>query len=205
MAASKSPTGTYFETPLDLRSWFEEHHESARELWVAFHKKATGRRSITWQESVDEALSFGWIDGIRKSINVDAYVIRFTPRKRGSIWSKVNIERANALIREGRMRPAGLRAFEARDTRKSGVYSFEQRAAAKLLPAEVKQFRANARAWAFFDSQPPGYRKTAIWWVVSAKRPETRARRLTTLIRDSAAGTRIAPLRRSPSILPPRA
>lgn len=199
MPASKPPTGTFFETALALRSWLEAHHESARELWVAFHKKATGRRSITWPESVDEALSFGWIDGIRKSINGDAYVIRFTPRKRGSTWSKVNIERANVLLREGRMRPAGVRAFEARDANKSGIYSFEQRAAAKLRPDELKQFRANARAWVFFDSQPPGYRKTAIWWVVSAKREETRARRLATLIADSAAGARIAPLRRNPS------
>jgi uncharacterized protein YdeI (YjbR/CyaY-like superfamily) len=191
------PVGTFFETALELRRWLEAHHESARELWVAFHKRATGRRSITWPESVDEALSFGWIDGVRKSRGADAYVIRFTPRKRGSTWSKVNIERAKVLIREERMHAAGLRAFEARDEKKSGVYSFEQRSAARLRPAELKQFRANAPAWRFFESQPPSYRKTAIWWIVSAKRPDTRARRLATLIADSANGARIAPLRRN--------
>ena len=197
MDEPNAPRGSFFETALEFRSWLERHHESARELWVAFHKKGTGRPSITWPESVDEALSFGWIDGVRKSLSAEAYVIRFTPRKRGSIWSRVNIERVQVLIREGRVRPAGLRAFEARDAKKSGIYSFEQRDAAKLSPAELKQFRANARAWSFFESQPPSYRKTAIWWIVSAKRPETRARRLTTLITDSAAGTRVAPLRRN--------
>lgn len=190
------PRGSFFETALEFRSWLERHHESARELWVAFHKKATGRPSMTWPESVDEALSFGWIDGVRKSLSGEAYIIRFTPRKRGSTWSRVNIERVKVLIRERRMSPAGLRAFEARDPKKSGIYSFEQRDAAKLTPAELKQLRANARASSFFESQPPSYRKTAIWWIVSAKRPETRARRLATLIADSGVGTRIAPLRR---------
>lgn len=197
------PVGIFFETALDFRGWLEAHHDIARELWAAFHKKGTGRRSITWPESVDEALSFGWIDGIRKSIGPDAYVIRFTPRKRGSVWSKVNIERAKVLIREGRMRPAGMRAFEGRDPKKSGIYSFEQRAAAKLRPTELRQFRANGRAWAFFESQPPSYRKTAVWWIVSARRSETRARRLATLITDSAAGRRIAALRRT-AATPPR-
>lgn len=196
MRGPESLAATYFETALELRSWLELNHVSARELWIAFHKKSTGRRSITWPESVDEALSFGWIDGVRKSISVDAYVIRFTPRRRGSVWSKVNIARAEVLIREGRMRPAGLRAFEARDAKRSGIYSFEQREKAKLSQVEMKQFRANAHAWAFFASQPPSYRKTALWWVVSAKRPETRARRLATLIADSAATLRIVPLRR---------
>lgn len=187
----------FFASPLEFRRWLAEHHQSARELWVGFHKKATGRPSLTWPQSVDEALSFGWIDGIRRSFGADAYVIRFTPRKRGSIWSNVNIARAKALIEEGRMQAAGLRAFEARDEKKSGIYSFEQRASAKLSPAELKQFRANRSAWTFFESQPAGYRKTAIFWVVSAKRPATRDRRLTTLIADSAAGHRLAPLRRN--------
>jgi uncharacterized protein YdeI (YjbR/CyaY-like superfamily) len=188
---------TFFATPLEFRSWLLDNHESASELWVGFYKKTSGRASITWPESVDEALCFGWIDGIRKSLGPDSYVIRFTPRKPGSTWSKVNVARAEALARSGRMQPAGARAFAARNAKKSGIYSFEQRESPKLRPAELMQFRANERAWRFFQSQPPGYRKTALWWVVSAKRPETRARRLGILIDDSGAGRRIALLRRT--------
>jgi len=192
-------TPRFFPTPADFRDWFIANHESAEELWVGFYKKGSGRQSITWPESVDEALCFGWIDGIRKSIDAEAYVIRFTPRKRGSIWSKVNIARAKALAREGRMNPAGLRAFEARDEKKSGVYSFEQRESAKFDGAELKQFRANKAAWKFFEAQPPGYRRLVTYWVVTAKKPETRTRRLATLIADSAAGQRIRELRRTPN------
>ena len=186
---------TFFETPAAFRRWLATHHRSARVLWVGFHKKATGRPSLTWPEAVDEALCFGWIDGVRKSIDADSYTIRFTPRRAGSTWSLVNTRRAAELTREGRMQPAGLAAFEMRDPLKSGVYSFERAAAALDAEAEA-QFKANRAAWSFFQSQPAGYRKTAIHWVVSARRAETRARRLATLVSDSAAGQRLGPLRR---------
>lgn len=188
-------TPTFFATPADFRRWLKQHHHTERELWVGFHKKGSGRPSITWPESVDEALSFGWIDAIRKSLDADSYVIRFTARKQGSIWSNVNIRKAQELIRDGRMQPAGLKAYEARDPLKSGIYSFEREAAA-FNAAELKQFKANRPAWKFWESQPAGYRKVATHWVRNAKREETRAKRLATLIEDSAAGLRIAQLRR---------
>ena len=187
---------TFFPTPAAFRRWLEAHHASAQELWVGFYKKDSGRPSITWPESVDEALCFGWIDGIRKKLDEERYVIRFTPRQSRSGWSTVNTRRINELIKEGRVRPAGLKAFEARDEEKSGVYSFEQRTEAKLDRAAEERFRRNKEAWRFFQSQPPGYRRLTTWWVVSAKREETRARRLEVLIADSAAGRRIALLRR---------
>ena len=187
---------TFFATAAEFRRWLKRHHRSERELWVGFHKKSSGRPSLSWPESVDEALCFGWIDGVRRTVNGESYAIRFTPRRSGSTWSAVNTRRAEELIREGRMQPVGLRAFEARDPEKSGVYSFEQRTAARLSPEAEAQFRANPAAWSFFESQPPGYRRTAVWWVVSAKRESTHARRLETLIEDSAASRRIAPLRR---------
>jgi uncharacterized protein YdeI (YjbR/CyaY-like superfamily) len=182
---------TFFATPADFRAWFEENHERASELMVGFHKKATGRPSITWPEAVDEALCFGWIDGIRRSLGDESYMIRFTPRKPRSTWSAVNIARAKELIAEGRMRPAGLAAYEARSDDRSAIYSYEQRHTAKLAPDQEREFRSNERAWAFFEAQPPSYRKTALWWVVSAKREETRARRLRTLVEDSANGRRL--------------
>jgi uncharacterized protein YdeI (YjbR/CyaY-like superfamily) len=191
------PTGVrFFAVPDEFRAWLVEYHESARELWVGFYKKDSGKPSITWPQSVDEALCFGWIDGIRKSLGTDAYVIRFTPRKRDSVWSNVNIARVDELRRTKRMQPAGLRAYEARDEKKSGIYLFERRDNPKLSSAELKEFRANAVAWKFFRTQPPGYRRLSTWWVVNAKRPETRARRLAALIKDSAAGQRIGVLRR---------
>ena len=186
----------FFASPEEFRRWLADNHAEATELWVGFYKRDSGRPSITWPESVDEALCYGWIDGIRKSVSVEAYTIRFTPRKRGSIWSKVNIDKAQELVRTGRMQPPGMRALEARDETKSGVYSFERSQEAKLTPREQKQLRANRKAWTFFEAQPPGYRRVCLHWVVSAKRPETRERRLNTLIADSAAGRRIAPLRR---------
>jgi len=187
----------FFTSTDEFRAWLAKHHASATELWVGFHKKHTARPSLTWPESVDAALAFGWIDGVRKSLDADAYVIRFTPRKRGSIWSNVNIRKAEALINAGLMHRAGLSAFEAREATKSGTYSFEQRQAPKLTAAELKQLRGNAAAWKFFQAQPPGYRRVATYWVISAKRPETRARRLRTLIDDSAAGLRIREMRRA--------
>lgn len=186
----------FFATPGDWRRWLERNHGSKPDLWVGYHKKSSGRASITWPESVDEALCFGWIDGIRKTIDAHSYVIRFTPRRAGSIWSTVNTRRAGELIRENRMHDAGLRAFEKRDPKKSGVYSFEQRTNAKFSADHEKEFKRNREAWSFFQSQPPGYRKIATFYVMSAKREETRARRLATLIRDSAAGRRIGLLQR---------
>ena len=187
---------TFFATPADLRRWLMRHHASDRELLVGFYKKASGRPSLTWAESVDEALCFGWIDGVRRTIDAESYSIRFTPRTKASTWSNVNTRRATDLIRNGRMQPAGLQAFEARDPAKAGIYSFEQRSKARLSAAGEARFRANADAWRFFETQPAGYRRTALWWVVSAKQDATRERRLQTLIADSAAGRRIAPLRR---------
>jgi uncharacterized protein YdeI (YjbR/CyaY-like superfamily) len=186
----------YFASPAELRAWFEANHETATELRVGFWKKATGVPSLTWSEAVDEALCFGWIDGVRHSVDADRYTNRFTPRRRGSNWSAVNVAKVAALSREGRMRPAGIRAFEARSDARTGVYSFEQRSDAKLTPAQERRFRADADAWAYFQAAPPGYRRTATWWVVSAKQEATRERRLTQLIEDSRAGRRIKLLRR---------
>jgi uncharacterized protein YdeI (YjbR/CyaY-like superfamily) len=186
----------FFATPASWRRWLEKNHARAAEIWVGLHKKGSGTRSITRPEAVDEALCYGWIDGIRKSIDETRYKNRFTPRKKSSNWSHVNIARIAALTEEGRMHPAGLAAFEARIPEKSGVYSFEQPEAATLGDEFERRFRANAEAWAFFQSQPPYYRRTATFWVVSAKQQPTRERRLSTLIADSAAGRRIGPLRR---------
>ena len=187
---------TFFPTPAAFRRWLKKNHRTARELFVGFYKKGTGRPSITWPEAVDEALCFAWIDGVRRSLDDESYVIRFTPRRPGSNWSLINIRKVKALIREGRMQPAGLAAFEARKAEKSGVYSFEQRENAKLDRKAEAKFKANKAAWKFFQSQPPGYRKVAVFYVMSAKREETRAKRLQTLIDDSAAGLRIGLLRR---------
>ncbi len=186
----------YFESPAAFRRWLEAHHGTASELIVGFHKSHTGRPSLTWPESVDEALCVGWIDGIRRRVDDDRYTIRFTPRRRHSIWSLVNIRRVAALTAEGRMQPAGLRAFEARRDERSGVYAFERPAPAALGEADERRFKKHRKAWAFFQSQPPGYRTTAMHWVTSAKKAETREKRLATLITDSEAGLRIAQLRR---------
>jgi uncharacterized protein YdeI (YjbR/CyaY-like superfamily) len=190
---------TFFATPADFRGWLEEHHESATELVVGYMKRVTGVPSVTWPESVDEALCFGWIDGVRKSLDETSYVIRFTPRKPKSNWSAVNVRRALELTRLGRMRPAGRKAFAARVEEKTGVYSFEQREAAKLDAADEKRFRANQPAWEFFQAQAPWYRKVAVFWVMSAKKEETRQRRLATLIDDSSQGRIIGPLKRPPA------
>ena len=185
----------FFATPADFRAWLQAHHTDAGELLVGFHKRASGRPSITWQESVDEALCFGWIDGVRRSLGDESYTIRFTPRRRRSIWSAVNIKRARELIEEGRMTPAGLAAFEARSDERSAIYSHEQRHAPQLEPEQERRFKADAEAWTWFQAQAPSYRRAAIHWVTSAKRPETRERRLDALVEDSRAGRRVKPLR----------
>jgi uncharacterized protein YdeI (YjbR/CyaY-like superfamily) len=186
------PTETrFFATPEDFRKWLKAHHENTRELWVGFYKKGSGRPSITWPESVDEALCVGWIDGLRKTIDAHRYKIRFTPRKTTSNWSAVNIGRAKELTKQGRMRPAGVKAFELRKEEKSGIYAYENRKSAVLGEAADKRFRSRPKAWDFLQSQPPSYRQMAIWWVVSAKREETRQQRLERLIAASEAGRRI--------------
>jgi uncharacterized protein YdeI (YjbR/CyaY-like superfamily) len=187
---------TFFATPDDFRAWLEGNHEGAGELWVGFYKVGSGRASITWPQAVDQALCFGWIDGVRKRIDDASYVIRFTPRKPDSTWSAVNIRRIKELEGQGLVRSTDHRAFAARPDERSAIYAYEQRQAAELDATAEEQFGANARAWDFFHAQPPSYRRTAVYWVISAKREETRVRRLATLIADSEAGRTIAPLTR---------
>ena len=177
----------YFSSPEELGEWLAEHHDSESELWVGYWKKATGKPSLTWSQAVDEALCHGWIDGVLRRVDGERHVQRFTPRKPSSNWSAVNIAKVERLRAEGRMRPAGEAAFARRRDDRSGVYAYEQRDDARLEPEQESRLRANAAAWEHFMSRPPSYRKRAIWWVVSAKRPETRERRLATLIEDSAA------------------
>ena len=184
----------FFATPAAFRAWLEANHDTAAELWVGFHKKGSGLPSITWPEAVDEALCVGWIDGIRRRVDGASYAIRFTPRRPRSTWSAVNLGRVAELTREGRMRPAGLAAFEAR----AGTYPYEQRGEAALDEQAEARFRARPEAWDFFRSRAPSYRKMMAWWVVSAKREETRRRRLDTLIEESAAGRVIEPMARRP-------
>lgn len=186
----------FFERPDEWRAWLAKHADSAPEVWVGFHKKGSGRTSITWPDAVDEALCFGWIDGVRKGIDEGRYMIRFTPRKPGSVWSAVNIARVGELMRQGRMRPAGMAAFAGRAEDKSRVYSYE-RQDHQLDEAAEARFRASPAAWEFFQRQAPSYRKAAIWWVVSAKKDETRSTRLATLIEDSAQGRRLGHLSRA--------
>ena len=181
---------TFFETEADFRRWLAANHDKAGELLVGFWKKDSGKPSIDWPQARDQALCFGWIDGLRKSLGEESYTIRFTPRRKGSVWSRVNVERFHALKAEGRMTPAGEAAFEPGREDKSH-YSYES-APRELEPEEVAQFKANGPAWADWEKRPPGYRKVVLHWVTSAKKPETRARRLATLIDDSAAGRRIA-------------
>jgi uncharacterized protein YdeI (YjbR/CyaY-like superfamily) len=189
------PTPTFFPTPADFRAWLLEHHAQKSELLVGFYKKDTGIPSITWPESVDQALCFGWIDGVRRSIDASAYSIRFTPRKPKSIWSAVNINRVEELTNLGLMQPAGLVAFEKRDDAKSKIYSYEQKNV-KLSEEFAAIFEANAEAWTFFQTLPPSYQRPALWWVMSAKQEATQRSRLATLIADSADRRRIKHLQR---------
>jgi uncharacterized protein YdeI (YjbR/CyaY-like superfamily) len=182
---------TFFATPALFRKWLTRNHEKATELLVGFYKKDSGKPSITWPQSVDEALCFGWIDGIRRRIDDVSYSIRFTPRKKTSTWSSINIARVKELTERGLMQPAGLRAFDQRRDDKSGIYAYEN-APRVLDAADEKSFRANRTAWDFWSAQPPSYRRVAVYWVMSAKKQETRERRLNTLIEDSAAGRRLA-------------
>jgi uncharacterized protein YdeI (YjbR/CyaY-like superfamily) len=185
----------YFESPAAWRRWLTEHHEDTDELWVGFHKRATGKPSLTWPESVDEALCFGWIDGLRKRVDADRYKIRFTPRRAGSIWSAVNVRRVAELTKGKRMRAAGLRAFKARTAAKTAVYTYEQREDARLPPVYTKRLKANADAWRHFTTQAPWYQRTVTRWVISAKQEATQLRRLSILIDHSAQGRRIGLLK----------
>ena len=194
-----SPKPKFFPTPADWRAWLEEHHADTAEFWVGFYKRDSGHPSITWPESVDGALCFGWIDGVRKSINAVRYMIRFTPRKPRSVWSAINIKRVAELSKVGLMHEAGLAAFERRDGDRSAIYAYEQRKCAKL-PAEFeKQFRKQPGAWKYFHSRPPWYQRTSTYWVISAKKEETRLKRLATLIDCSARKRNIPSLNRQGS------
>ena len=180
----------FFRRPTDFRTWLEKNHATATELTVGFYKKDSGKPGITWPESVDQALCFGWIDGIRKSVNEISYQIRFTPRRRGSIWSAINIKRAEELVRQKQMRSSGLKAFAARIENKSGIYSYEQRST-ELQQPYAKLLKKNKAASNFFKKQPPSYRKMISWWIVSAKNEETRMARLAKLLSNSAKGKRL--------------
>ena len=184
---------TFFATPADFRRWLEKHHESERELLVGFYKTASGKPSITWPQSVDEALCFGWIDGIRRRIDDESYSIRFTPRRPTSIWSAVNVERMGELIAAGRVRPAGLAAWEKRSAKKTAVYAYEQetREDIPLDPAYEKQLRKNKAAWKYLQDEAPWYRRIVARWIMTAKKEETREKRLRELTEASAAGRRI--------------
>ena len=182
---------TFFATAADFRAWLEAHHERAAELVVGFRKVATGNPGMTWPESVDEALCFGWIDGVRKRIDDESYLIRFTPRRAGSIWSQVNVAKVGALVAQGRMRPSGQVAFESRIERRTGVYAYEQAGDVELGAAERRVFAKNKAAWRYFQEVAPSYRKVVTHWIASAKRPETRARRLEQLIQACAERRRL--------------
>ena len=180
----------YFVSPAEFRRWLVAHHATERELLVGFYKTASGIPGISYKEAVDEALCFGWIDGIKKRVDDQRYTHRFTPRKAGSTWSLINTNRVKALIALERMAKAGLEAFERRDPKKTGTYSFEQRPST-FDPALERAFRRSAAAWTFFRAQPPGYQRLMTFWVMSAKQQETRQRRLAVLVATSAKEKRI--------------
>jgi uncharacterized protein YdeI (YjbR/CyaY-like superfamily) len=180
----------FFRTANEFQAWLSKHHTTQTELLVGFFKKGSGKPSITYPEALDEALAIGWIDGVRRNLTEDSYTIRFSPRTAKSIWSKVNMKRVEELKAAGRMRPEGLAVFERRDPKRSGVYSYEREHAA-FGPDELKALKAETKARTFFEAQPPGYRRVITFWVMSAKKPETRARRLEILIGHSRKGERM--------------
>ena len=188
------PTATVFENPAEFRAWLEEHHDRETELWVGYYRKGVPKTSMTYPEAVEEALCFGWIDGVGRRIDDEVSANRFTPRTKRSTWSAVNVARIGELIVAGRVHPAGLRAFEARTADNTGIYSYENRPA-DLPDTYLAQLHANAAAWSWWQAQTPGYRRAATWWVVSAKQETTRDRRLATLTEDCAAGQMIKPMR----------
>ena len=177
----------FFATPEKFRAWLAKNHGTAPELLVGFYKKASGKPSIDWPQSVDQALCFGWIDGVRRNIDEVSYSIRFTPRRARSVWSSINIRRVKALSKEGRMSAAGLAAYQRRSKDRSAIYAYEQRASAKLTPAETRIFKAEAGAWEFFSKLAPSFRQRMLYWITSSRKPETRKLRLARLIAASAA------------------
>jgi uncharacterized protein YdeI (YjbR/CyaY-like superfamily) len=188
----------FFKTPAEFRKWLRQNHASAQELLVGFYKTSSGKPSITWPESVDEVLCVGWIDGVRKRVDDESYTIRFSPRRPTSIWSAVNIRRVKELIDAGRMKPAGLKAFEARRENRSGVYSYEQRPA-ELIEPYASMLARNAKARAWFESRAPSYRRAVTWWVISAKKEETRLKRAQTLIALCARNQLVPPFTPTPA------
>lgn len=186
---------TLFKSGHEFRKWLENNYDKQQELLLGFYKKASGKGGITYQEALDEALAFGWIDGVRKSVDDAIYTIRFTPRKPKSIWSMVNIKRVGELTKLGRMRPPGVKAFEGRDLKRAKLYSYERKTS--TLDGELeKRLKASEKAWEFFQAQPPGYQRVISWWIISAKQEETRFRRLERLIKDSKNGRRVGILER---------
>jgi uncharacterized protein YdeI (YjbR/CyaY-like superfamily) len=191
----KNEEPVYFKSQSHFRKWLEKNHAKKDELWLGFYKVGSGKKGITPKQALDEALAFGWIDGIRKSIDEESYKNRYTPRRKGSVWSDINTKRVKELQKMGVMHEAGLKAFGQRKEHRAGLYSFEQPGIE--LPVEYeKKFIKNKKAWKYFNEQPPGYRRTSTWWVISAKKEETRLKRLDILIKDSASQTRIAMLKR---------
>ena len=184
----------FFADAAELRKWFEKHHESAPELFVGYYKKHTGRTGVSHTEAIEQALCFGWIDSIGRRIDDERHQVRFTPRRKGSVWSAVNIATVARLAEQGLMRPAGQKVFDERKPDRVAIYSYEQPADAELAPEQLAQLQADAGAWEWFSAQSSGYRRSAVHWVVSAKREDTRSRRLSQLIADSAAGRRVPPL-----------
>lgn len=185
----------FFASPDQFREWLEKNSETSSDVWVGFYKRDTGKPSLTWPESVDAALCYGWIDGIRKTLDEVSYTIRFTPRNPDSVWSSLNIRKAEEQIRAGLMKPAGLIAFELRKDSNSGIYSYEQQSV-EFPESFIQMFKQNVKAWDFFSAMPPSYRKVSTRWVMSAKQEQTRLKRLETLIRDSENGMKITELRR---------
>jgi uncharacterized protein YdeI (YjbR/CyaY-like superfamily) len=179
----------FFRSPAQFRQWLEKNHDSVAELLLGFHKKDSGKKSVTYPEALDEALCFGWIDGVRRSLDETSYTIRFTPRKPRSIWSNVNVRHVERLTKEGRMAEPGLKAYALRDPKRTGIYAFENRPR-EFSPEFEKKFRANKPAWEFFQTEPPSIRRTCIFWVMNAKKEETRLRRLDQLIARAAQGIR---------------
>jgi uncharacterized protein YdeI (YjbR/CyaY-like superfamily) len=184
----------FFDTPAELRAWFEQHHETAPELFVGYWKKGSGRTGVTHPQAIEQALCFGWIDSVGRTIDDRRYQVRFTPRRKGSVWSAINVAKIAELTEAGLMHPAGRRAFEQRKPDRVAVYSYEQPADAVLDDSQTARFQADDAAWQWFSAQSPSYRRAAVHWVVSAKRADTRERRLAQLIADSAAGRKVPPL-----------
>lgn len=183
----------YFTTQQSLRKWLEQNHLKADHLWIGFYKKSSGKKTISYDEALTEALCFGWIDGIRQANDEISYTTRFTPRRKGSIWSAVNIGKIKELIQSGIVADAGLKAFNALDPKKTNLYSSEHNNL-ELPSGYLKKFKANKTAWQWFSKMPNGYKRAAIWWIISAKQDATKEKRMNTLISDSEAGRKIKPL-----------